>query len=203
MLHRLACIIWSLKEDQSVVLLLFTHSGTYYPAYYLVNFGFFRPCFPVLLFRPFIYSEVKINPSLFSAHFSFFLLPSQMQFFNLSQLLSTQPPNDLILEKALLWLKESWQNHCAMERRNRAKLRWGKKWGMIDDSLLTKEPWEYGWLCLLVSCLLVFPPPERIYLTFFIFSLLRMSIYTSDFSSMNKVFSFFCGFIRDITGSKI
>lgn len=43
------------------------------------------------------------------------------------------------------------------------------------------------WLCLLVSCLLVLLPPGRIYLTFFIFSLLRMSIYMSDFSSMNSL----------------
>lgn len=90
-------------------------------------------------------------------------------------------------------IKRVWQLQCATGRRNRAR-RSEMRQEMRDDwwQIRNERAFEYipSWLCLFVSCWLVFLPLGRFYLTFFIFSLLRISIYTSDFNSMNSLLFF-------------
>lgn len=137
-----ACNIWSLKEDQTAVLLLYSPVTLQC----LVNLELVRSCSSAFWFRPFVYSEVKLKPSLVSDDvlivWGLYCLHKWNFFTSFN---STGPFSQWFHSgRDSFMIKRVWQLHCATGR-SKTEMRddW---WQNIDERAMNKSLGDFVYL---------------------------------------------------------
>lgn len=142
-------------QDQTAVLLLYSPVTLQY----LVNLELVRSCSLALWFRSFVYSEVKLKPSLVSDDLLIIWGLYCLHKWNLFTSFNTAVPFPKWSHSGRdsFMIKRVWQLHCATGRRNRARCSEMRQ-EMMDDWWQTDQRRKSFENCLLVNCRLVLLP---------------------------------------------